>query len=241
MFLTMREIWGWSLPLSLGAAGLVRHRRSGVRQRQYDEGVRRRLVPAGRRRHRVLPDDHLAARPHRSAARARTRHAIRCPTSSRRFTTKTRVPGTAVYMTSRLDVVPVPLLHNLKHNKVLHRAHRVAACRDRERAAHRAAAAHRDHPSWRQFSFRVRALRLHGTAEHSAGARSLPHLPARLRHDGYLLLCRPGDDRGRASARASARSDARVFETMHRNALPATEFFRIPPDRVIELGGQVEM
>src|ERR1700723_267992 len=34
--------------------------------------------------------------------------------------TKTRVPGTAVYMTSRLDTVPVPLLHNLKHNKVLH-------------------------------------------------------------------------------------------------------------------------
>ena len=34
--------------------------------------------------------------------------------------TKPRVAGTAVYMTSRLDVVPVPLLHNLKHNKVLH-------------------------------------------------------------------------------------------------------------------------
>jgi KUP system potassium uptake protein len=33
---------------------------------------------------------------------------------------KARVPGTAVYMTSRLDMVPVPLLHNLKHNKVLH-------------------------------------------------------------------------------------------------------------------------
>ena len=31
-----------------------------------------------------------------------------------------RVPGTAVYLTSRTDVVPVPLLHNLKHNKVLH-------------------------------------------------------------------------------------------------------------------------
>ena len=30
-----------------------------------------------------------------------------------------------------------------------------------------------------------------------------------------------------------------VFEAMHRNALPATEFFRIPPGRVIELGGQV--
>ena len=31
----------------------------------------------------------------------------------------------------------------------------------------------------------------------------------------------------------------RVFEAMHRNAVSATEFFRIPPDRVVELGGQV--
>jgi KUP system potassium uptake protein len=30
---------------------------------------------------------------------------------------KSRVPGTAVYMTSRTDMVPVPLLHNLKHNR----------------------------------------------------------------------------------------------------------------------------
>ena len=33
---------------------------------------------------------------------------------------KPRIAGTAIYMTSRLDMVPVPLLHNLKHNKVLH-------------------------------------------------------------------------------------------------------------------------
>jgi KUP system potassium uptake protein len=32
-----------------------------------------------------------------------------------------------------------------------------------------------------------------------------------------------------------------LFAAMHRNALPATEFFRIPPNRVIELGGQVEI
>jgi len=32
-----------------------------------------------------------------------------------------------------------------------------------------------------------------------------------------------------------------VFEIMHRNALAATEFFRIPPNRVVELGGQVEI
>jgi KUP system potassium uptake protein len=33
----------------------------------------------------------------------------------------------------------------------------------------------------------------------------------------------------------------KIFEAMHRNALPATEFFRIPPNRVVELGGQVEI
>jgi KUP system potassium uptake protein len=33
----------------------------------------------------------------------------------------------------------------------------------------------------------------------------------------------------------------RLFEAMHRNALAATEFFRIPPNRVVELGGQVEI
>jgi KUP system potassium uptake protein len=33
----------------------------------------------------------------------------------------------------------------------------------------------------------------------------------------------------------------KLFEAMHRNALDATEFFRIPPGRVIELGGQIEI
>jgi KUP system potassium uptake protein len=33
----------------------------------------------------------------------------------------------------------------------------------------------------------------------------------------------------------------RLFEIMHRNALPATDFFRIPPNRVIELGSQMEI
>jgi len=33
----------------------------------------------------------------------------------------------------------------------------------------------------------------------------------------------------------------KLFEAMHRNALAATEFFRVPPNRVIELGAQVEI
>ena len=44
-------------------------------------------------------------------------------------------------------------------------------------------------------------------------------------------------------ARRSAlgRFRCRIFEIMHRNALAATDFFRIPPNRVIELGSQTEI
>ncbi len=37
------------------------------------------------------------------------------------------------------------------------------------------------------------------------------------------------------------RLKTRIFKYMHRNALPATEFFQIPASRVVELGGEVEI
>jgi KUP system potassium uptake protein len=45
------------------------------------------------------------------------------------------------------------------------------------------------------------------------------------------------------AARDSAlgRFRCRIFELMHRNALAATDFFRVPPNRVIELGSQTEI
>jgi KUP system potassium uptake protein len=43
-----------------------------------------------------------------------------------------------------------------------------------------------------------------------------------------------------ASPRMS-RIRIKLFDAMHRNAVAATEFFRIPPNRVIELGGQIEI
>ena len=74
MFLAMREVWGWSLPISLACCRLVRRGRPVVCQREHDEGVRRRLVSARGRRDRVLSDVHLVAGPPRAAARARARH-----------------------------------------------------------------------------------------------------------------------------------------------------------------------
>jgi K+ transporter len=63
---------------------------------------------------------------------------------------------------------------------------------------------------------------------------------AALRHDGYVVFRRTGDDRAGKSSRFGV-IRCKLFEAMHRNALAATEFFRIPPNRVIELGVQVEI
>ena len=69
-----------------------------------------------------------------------------------KFHDKARVAGTAVYLTSRTDVVPVALLHNLKHNKVIHRTHRPAQCDDRTNSAHRSREAVADRPICRTIS-----------------------------------------------------------------------------------------
>ncbi len=50
----------------------------------------------------------------------------------RSLTKVQRVPGTAVFLTSEPDLAPQALLHNLKHNKVLHESNVVLAVRTRD-------------------------------------------------------------------------------------------------------------
>jgi KUP system potassium uptake protein len=148
------------------------------------------------------------------------------------------VPGTAVYMTSRTDVVPVPLLHNLKHNKVLHE--RIVLLQVATKNVPRVAREERMEVSHLGYDF-------HAITAHY-GFMEQPHIPRLLeRCGGHGLRFNMMETSffvGRVKivpARRSRLGALRVqlFEMMHRNALPATEFFRIPPDRVIELGGQV--
>jgi KUP system potassium uptake protein len=208
MFLAMREVWGWSLPVSLGVAGLfvvVDLSFVSANMMKVFEGGWFPLVVAAivfflmstwwRGRHVLL--------------RALERDTYSLSDFIRQVHTKTRVPGTAVYMTSRLDMVPVPLLHNLKHNKVLHE----------------------------------RIVFLHVATENVP--RIAPEERIQTTHlgdnmmDTSFFVGRVTIVAGRHSRLSGFRRQ--VFDFMHRNALPATEFFRIPPGRVIELGGQVEM
>jgi len=154
--------------------------------------------------------------------------------------TKARVAGTAVYMTSRIDVVPVPLLHNLKHNKVLHQ--RIVLLRvvteriPRVRPENRVDVVHLGD-------------NFHSVVAHY-GFMQQPHVPRVLERcatqDLHFNMMDTSFFVGRVKIVAERKSRfsairCKLFELMHRNALAATEFFRIPPNRVIELGGQVEI
>ena len=153
---------------------------------------------------------------------------------------KTRVPGTAVYMTSRLDMVPVPLLHNLKHNKVLHE--RIVLLHVVTENIPRVAPQRRIEAARLGDNFYSIVAR-YGFMEQPNVPRALEDCAAQQLHftmmDTSFFVGRVTIVAGKQSRISAIRR--RLFETMHRNALAATEFFRIPPNRVIELGGQVEI
>ena len=239
MFLTMREIWGWSLAASLAVAGLFiivdLAFVSANMMKVFDGGWFPLVVAA------LVFFLMFTWRQGRDAL-LRTLERDTLPLSSfiAQVHSKTRVPGTAIYLTSRLDVVPVPLLHNLKHNKVLH---------ERIVLLHVATANIPRVPPER----RIEVAHL-GDNFHSIVVRygfvEQPDIPEALAEctsrDLHFNMMDTSFFVGRVTIVADKHSRLgairrRVFEAMHRNALAATEFFRIPPNRVIELGGQVEI
>ncbi|MBS0478984.1 MAG: KUP/HAK/KT family potassium transporter, partial [Proteobacteria bacterium] len=151
-----------------------------------------------------------------------------------------RVPGTAVFMTSSADGVPHALLHNLKHNKVLHE--RIILLTVKIADVPFVAQAERlmiDHLS---HGFHRVVLRY--------GFMEEPDVPAAL---GLVTNC--GDKfkmmdtsffLARQTLLASSKPGMaiwreKLFAWMLRNAESAMEFFRLPTNRVVELGSQVEI
>ena len=152
----------------------------------------------------------------------------------------TRVPGTAVFMTTSAEGVPHSLLHNLKHNKVLHeriflltvRIEDVPYIRTDERASVQ------DYGS----GF-YRIILRYGFMEEI-------DIPAALaRVEGVGPTCKMMDTSfflARQTLLPAAKPAMplwreRLFAWMLRNAESAMEFFKLPPNRVIELGSQLEI
>jgi KUP system potassium uptake protein len=151
-----------------------------------------------------------------------------------------RVPGTAVFMTSDPEGTPVVLLHHLKHNKVLHEqvmlmsitSAEVPEVPDEERVEVE-----------RLSESFVRVIARYGFME-------TPNVPEILEYceESGIEHLRPheisfflGRERLIHTGTARmARWRKKLFGVMSRNAQGATEFFQIPPNRVVELGAQIE-
>ena len=151
-----------------------------------------------------------------------------------------RVPGTAVFMTSDPEGTPVVLLHHLKHNKVLHEqimlmsiiSQEVPEVPDEERVR----------VERLPESF-VRVIARYGFME----TPNVPEIMEYCEESGIAHL-RPHEisfflGRERLIPTGSSRMAQwrkKLFAIMSRNAQGATEFFQIPPNRVVELGAQIE-
>jgi KUP system potassium uptake protein len=151
----------------------------------------------------------------------------------------TRVPGTAVFLTSVSDGVPVVLMHHLKHNKVLHEQVILLSVQTAE-------VPEVDEEELLvveelgQGFFRVVA---------TYGFMETPNVPEILEfcrarglstklHDTSFYL---GRERLLPIGKSPMwRWRKKLFALMSRNARSATEFFGLPPNRVVELGAQIE-
>jgi KUP system potassium uptake protein len=151
-----------------------------------------------------------------------------------------RVPGTAVFLSAEEGLTPNALLHNLKHNKVLHEYNLFVSVR------------HHEVP-WIGFDRRIELHPLgHDCWQVTLhyGFKNDPDVPQALKllenrgvplpeMDTSYFLSRdvvvPALGGGMALWRE------KLFSAMHRNASAAADFLHLPPNRVVELGTQVQI
>jgi KUP system potassium uptake protein len=151
-----------------------------------------------------------------------------------------RVPGTAIFLTADAQAVPHALLHNLAHNKVLH-----------ERVVFLTLAI--EEIPYLPLAERVVVTKMAHGCSHALvrfGFKDEVNLPELLEQGGNtglaiepmetsyfisreILVATPG--MGMAMWRE------RLFATMARNAGHMAEYLKLPPNRVIELGTQIEV
>ena len=150
-----------------------------------------------------------------------------------------RVPGTAVFLTSESKDAPLVLLHHLKHNKVLH--DNVVLLSIMVAQVPEVPITERVEVTCFPHNFsRVKA---------KYGFMQTPNVPEVLALATERgIIAKPAETTyylGRenlipSGTKPIARWRKHLFIFMQRNARPATEFFGIPPNRVVELGAQME-
>ncbi|MBN2720441.1 MAG: potassium transporter Kup [Proteobacteria bacterium] len=151
-----------------------------------------------------------------------------------------RVPGTAVFMTGNPYGTPISLLHNLKHNKVLHEKILILLVETADVPYVPAARRVRDE----ELGLGIHRFTLH------YGFMEYPDVPEALRtvklgdweyreEETTFFLGR--ETLIAATSAKMALWRKKLFVLMSRNSRSATSFFGLPPNRVVELGQQIEL
>jgi KUP system potassium uptake protein len=149
-----------------------------------------------------------------------------------------RTPGTAIFLTSDPEMTPVALMHNIKHNKVLHQSNVILTVRTAE-------------TPFVPEAERLMIARINDDFKKvciSYGFMESPNLPKALQQckkQGLKFdIMSTSFFLGRRSLVPAAQSGMpmwqdKLFIFLMKNAADPTDFFRIPPGRVVELGAQV--
>ena len=147
-----------------------------------------------------------------------------------------RVPGTAIFFVPNVEVVPMALINNLKHNQILHKrivfmhlsSTNFPKLRDDERVIVK-------HYSNNFYNIIVR----YGFQEEP----NIPRILALIRATEFKFsMLDTSFFIGKVKV-VSKNSNifSRLFILMHRTMLGATEYYKIPKDRTIEIGGVIEI
>jgi KUP system potassium uptake protein len=154
-----------------------------------------------------------------------------------------RVPGTAIFMTRDLTQVPGALLHALKHTKALHQ--RVIVMQvETEDVPHVVAERRLEIDEVGKGFYTM--LVHYGFMDEPNVMRAMAqcraqHFHINLMETSFFIGREKLRLRPRTRRAAFWRWRDRLFIFLTNLALDATEFFRIPPNRVVELGGQIEI
>ncbi len=153
----------------------------------------------------------------------------------------TRVPGTAVFMTTAADGIPHALLHNLKHNKVLHERVLLLTVKIEDVPyVEEEKTFHLDELGQGFYRLIVRYGFMQETDVPAALARVDSCGPQFKMMDTSFFLARQTLVVS-PSRPGMALWREKLFAWMLRNAESAMGFFKLPPNRVVELGSQVEI
>jgi len=240
-FVVVRERWRWSLPAAIALAGfffLIDVAFWGATLIKIPHGGWFPLVVAAIiftlfstwKRGRMILAERLE------------RHSRSLPDFAREVATSkpVRVPGTAVFMFRNLKAVPPALVQNLRHNKVLHERNAIVCVHTADTPhAHGPESVEVSHPADDLYTITIHT-----------GFMDEPDVPAALllaKEKGFpyepeattYILGRENLIASKIPGMAIWRE--KLFAWMSRNARSAPMYFRIPPERVVELGTQIEL